>query len=60
MTGRGIPAREAEQYGLVNMVVPDDEVDARALEMAVQTAAMSPDTIQLCIYGKRSSTMIGN
>lgn len=52
MTGRDIPAREAEQLGLVNMVVPDDEVDARALQMAKETAANAPDSVQLAMYGK--------
>lgn len=52
MTGRDIPAHEAEQLGLVNMVVPDDEVDARALQMAKETAANAPDSVQLAMYGK--------
>lgn len=56
MTGRDIPAREAEQLGLVNMVVPDDEVDARALQMAKETAANAPDAVQLALFGE-SKTM---
>lgn len=51
MTGRDIPSREAERYGLVNVVVPDDEVDAHALEIAKQTAANSPDSILLSLFG---------
>lgn len=51
MTGRDIPAREAERHGLVNMVIPDDEVDAKALEIATQTAANSPDSVLLSLYG---------
>ncbi|TXT07092.1 hypothetical protein VHUM_03262 [Vanrija humicola] len=53
MTGRDVPAREAERIGLVNEVVPDDDVDKRALEIAVQTAANSPDAVMLALYGLR-------
>ncbi|KAL1405576.1 hypothetical protein Q8F55_009215 [Vanrija albida] len=53
MTGRDVPAREALQIGLVNDVVPDDAVEARALEIAVQTAANSPDAVMLALYGLR-------
>lgn len=52
MTGRDIPAWEAEKLGLVNMVVSDDQVEARALQMAKDTAANAPDSVQLCLYGK--------
>lgn len=55
MTGRDIPAREAERHGLVNTVVPDDEVDAKALEIAKQTAANSPDSVRLSLYGEDGS-----
>ncbi|CAK9781755.1 enoyl-CoA hydratase [Cutaneotrichosporon oleaginosum] len=53
MTGRDIPAWEAEKLGLVNMVVPDDQVEARALQMAKETAANAPDSVQLCLFGLR-------
>jgi len=52
MTGKEIPAREAERLGLVTTVVPDSEVEERALEMAKQTAANSPDAVQLALYGE--------
>lgn len=52
MTGRDIPAQEAKELGLVNMVVPNDEVDARALQMAKDTAANAPDSVQLALFGK--------
>lgn len=52
MTGRDIPSWEAEKLGLVNMVVPDDEVEARALQMAIETAANAPDSVQLCLFGE--------
>lgn len=34
LTGRSIDARKAESWGIVNEVVPDDELDERALEWA--------------------------
>ncbi|MET8976601.1 enoyl-CoA hydratase [Streptomyces sp. NPDC004539] len=39
-TGRPLSAREAEQVGMVNRVVPLGELDASALELARQIAAM--------------------
>ncbi|BEJ00194.1 hypothetical protein CcaverHIS631_0500510 [Cutaneotrichosporon cavernicola] len=53
MSGRDIPSWEAEKLGLVNMVVPDDQVEARALKLAMDTAANSPDSVQLCLFGLR-------
>lgn len=38
LTNRVLSAAEAEQWGLVNRVVPDDEVDATAAELAQQLA----------------------
>jgi enoyl-CoA hydratase/carnithine racemase len=52
MTGRDIPSQEAKELGLVNMVVPDDEVEARALQMAKETAANAPDSVQLSLFGE--------
>ena len=42
LTGRTMSAREAEVHGLVTSVVPDDEVVAAALDLAVKVAAMPP------------------
>lgn len=53
MTGRDIPAREAERHGLVNVVVPDDEVESTALDIAQQTVANSPDSVLLHSWGLR-------
>ena len=39
MTGRGLPATEAERVGRVNHVVPDAEVTDRALAIAMELAA---------------------
>ncbi|MET9968975.1 enoyl-CoA hydratase [Streptomyces sp. NPDC006356] len=41
-TGRPLTAREAEQVGMVNKVVPLDELDASAYELAGRIAKMPP------------------
>ena len=38
LTNRVLSAAEAEQWGLVNRVVPDDDVDTAAAELAQQLA----------------------
>lgn len=38
LTNRVLSAREAEEWGLVNRVVPDDQVDAATVELAHQLA----------------------
>lgn len=52
LTGRDIPAAEALELKLVNFVVPDDEVESRALKLAVEIAGNSPDSIQCGLYGE--------
>lgn len=52
LTGRNIPAQEALQLGLVNAVVPDDQVEGKALEMAKAIAANSPDSIIVLMHGE--------
>jgi enoyl-CoA hydratase/carnithine racemase len=47
LTGRAVTAEEAERIGLVNKVVPDDELLAAALELARSIAEKSPDAIRL-------------
>ena len=42
MTGDMIPAEEARQMGLVNRVVPHDELEAATLALARQLASRSP------------------
>jgi len=42
LTNRLLDAATAESWGLLNRVVPDDEVDSAALEMAATLAAGSP------------------
>ncbi|WP_063039569.1 enoyl-CoA hydratase [Nocardia pseudovaccinii] len=41
-TGRPVTAREAEQVGMVNKVVPRAELDTQTTELATQIAAMPP------------------
>jgi enoyl-CoA hydratase len=41
-TGRPITAEEAEKVGMVNRVVPLDELEASAMELAAQIAQMHP------------------
>jgi enoyl-CoA hydratase len=41
-TGDIIPIHEAERLGLINRVVPDDQLDAEALKLAERIAMMPP------------------
>jgi enoyl-CoA hydratase/carnithine racemase len=41
-TARNIPAERAERWGLVNEVVPAEEVEARGVEYAARIAALAP------------------
>jgi enoyl-CoA hydratase/carnithine racemase len=54
LTGDMISAAEAERLGLVNKVVPDDELEEATLELASKLAAKSPLALQIGkvgIYG---------
>ena len=46
MTGDPVPAAEAERIGLVNRVVPDDELAARAMAFARRLADGAPQAVQ--------------
>lgn len=46
LTGSPIDAAEAERWGLVSEVAPDDAVQARALEIAERIAANGPVAVQ--------------
>lgn len=46
-TGRRIDAKQAEEWGLVNKVVPLEELDKAAIEMAEEIAAKDPLGIKL-------------
>jgi len=47
LTGTPIDAHTAADWGLVNRVVPADQLDAAALELATQIAASSPLTLHI-------------
>jgi enoyl-CoA hydratase/carnithine racemase len=47
LTGRPIDAATAAEWGLVNRVVPVEELDAAALELARQIASASPLTLKI-------------
>ena len=47
LTGRVLGAAEALQHGIVSRVVPDDEVDAAALEIAHEIAKAPPFTVKM-------------
>jgi enoyl-CoA hydratase/carnithine racemase len=47
LLGERIDAREAQRIGIVNKVVPDDELDAAVHEWAVKLAAKSPLIMRL-------------
>jgi enoyl-CoA hydratase/carnithine racemase len=46
-TGRMISAREAEQYGLINRVVPFEKLEAETRALAEHIAEASPLTLQI-------------
>lgn len=47
LTGELIDAREAERMGIVTEVVPDADLEARALEIAAKLALIQPDAMKL-------------
>ncbi len=51
MTGRLVPAEEAERFGLVNTVVPFENLDKTVMEMAESIAEASPLVLEI---GKRA------
>src|SRR5207244_970279 len=51
LTADVVPAREAERIGLVNRVVPRQQLDEATIELARKIAAASPYTLGL---GKRA------
>lgn len=54
LTGDIIPASEAENLGLINRVVPEDELEKATMELAGKIAAKNPFSVQIGkggIYG---------
>ena len=47
LTGEQIPAKDAFEMGLASEVVPDPEVEGRAIDIARQVAALPPIAVQL-------------
>jgi len=47
LTGELIPAQEAYEMGLASEIVPDPEVEGRAIDLARQIAALPPLAVQL-------------
>jgi len=47
LTGERIPAKEAQQLGMVNYVVPRDQLDAKVSEIAKKIINKSPATLRL-------------
>lgn len=45
LTGKKLPAAKALEWGLINEVVPDEELDGRAMELAQQLAALAPSAV---------------
>jgi enoyl-CoA hydratase/carnithine racemase len=50
LTGRRVPAAEALELGLINRVVPHDELMARTLEYAEVVAGNSPSALRVTKY----------
>jgi enoyl-CoA hydratase/carnithine racemase len=47
LTGRMITAQEAEQYGLINKIVPADHLEAETMALAEAIAQTSPVTLSI-------------
>jgi len=46
LLGEGFTAQTALQYGLVNALLPNDQVEAKAMEKAKQMAALAPQAVR--------------
>jgi enoyl-CoA hydratase len=55
LSGDMIPAAEAKEIGLVDLVVPAEELRARTLELAAKIAAKSPLTLRIAKEALRAS-----
>ncbi|HXT19859.1 MAG TPA: enoyl-CoA hydratase-related protein, partial [Thermoanaerobaculia bacterium] len=55
LTGDMIGAAEAREIGLVELVVPHEELRAKTLELANKIAAMSPLTVRVAKEALRAS-----
>lgn len=55
LTGDMIPATEAKEIGLVDLVVPAEELRAKTLELAAKIASFSPLTVKVAKEAVRAS-----
>jgi enoyl-CoA hydratase len=55
LTGRNLPAVEAEAHGLVSRLVPAEQVVAAALNLATQVAAMPPLAVAAAVEAIRAA-----
>ncbi len=59
LTGERIPAEEALRIGLVDEIVPHDQLEARALEIANRIAEKSPIAVKLAKQAVKASARMG-
>lgn len=55
LTGRNLPAAEAEAHGLVSRLVPSERVVPAALELAAEIAAMPPLAVRAAVEAVRAA-----
>ncbi len=60
LTGRPMPAAEAERWGLVNRVVPAGESLTAARELATQIVAVSPTSVRASLRLMEEATAYGD
>lgn len=59
LTGRTLSVEEAERWGLVKEIVPQEKLLNRAVDYAVEIASMSPDAIIISRLGAREAWETG-
>jgi enoyl-CoA hydratase len=59
LTGDRIPAAEAQRIGLVDEVVPHDQLEAKTLEIANKIAEKSPIAVKLAKQAVKASSRMG-
>jgi enoyl-CoA hydratase len=59
LTGDRIPAAEAHRIGLVDEIVPHDQLEARTLEIANRIAEKSPIAVKLAKQAVKASARMG-
>ena len=59
LTGRTMPAAEAEAHGLVSRLVPAEQVVPAALELAVRVASMPPLAVAAAVAAVRAADELG-